>query len=524
MVVPVTQTGDVATDSYHRWREDVALLAGLGATAYRFSFRWPRVQPDGSGPANGVGLDYYDRLTDSLLAAGITPVPTLYHWDLPQPLEDAGGWMNRATAGRFADYAAIVAGRLADRIGLWITLNEPFIVTALGYAFGLHAPGRALMVDALPTAHHQLLGHGLATAALRAAGARQVMITNHYSPVWPASASPEDHAAVRAYDSLHNRLFTDPVLLGRYPDLSPYGLGGDETGGLDCVQDGDLAVISAPLDGLGANYYAPTKVAAPADPPLPFRLEPITGYPVTAFGWPVVPRGLAETLTMLAERYGNGAALPPLYITESGCSNDDVVAADGTVDDQFRIDYVDAHLRALHAAMAAGADVRGYFYWTLADNFEWNQGFSQRFGLVYVDHATQARTPKKSYDWYRDHISRQRPLGGVQRPGVGVDERLRGPVAFLRDHREVPVHGLGEDEHRRHEIGGRRGTARDAGVDVGGPGADRPGRRPGGPGDARHDVPGVAAEGDLRRLDAVVAARDQDRERRRGGRAPRSRG
>jgi len=399
-------SGAVATDSYHRWREDVALLAGLGATAYRFSFGWPRVQPDGRGLANGSGLDYYDRLTDALLAAGVTPVPTLYHWDLPQPLEDAGGWMNRETAERFADYAGIVAGRLADRIGLWITLNEPFIVMALGYAFGLHAPGRALMVDALPTAHHQLLGHGLATAALRAAGARQVMITNHYSPVWPASTSPADTAAARAYDSLHNRLFTDPVLLGRYPDLSPYGLSDQETGGLSCVHDGDLAVISAPLDGLGANYYAPTRVAAPTDPPLPFSLQPITGYPVTAFGWPVVPQGLAEALAMLAERYG--AALPPLYITESGCSNDDVVAADGTVDDQFRIDYVDAHLRALHGAIAAGADVRGYFLWTLADNFEWNQGFSQRFGLVYADHATQARTPKKSYDWYRDHISKQR--------------------------------------------------------------------------------------------------------------------
>jgi len=401
-------TGDVATDSYHRWREDVALLAGLGATGYRFSFAWPRVQPDGRGAANRAGLDYYDRLTDALLAAGVTPVPTLYHWDLPQPLEDEGGWMNRATAERFADYAAIVAGRLADRIGLWITLNEPFIVTALGYAFGLHAPGRRLMVDALPTAHHQLLGHGLATAALRAAGARQVMITNHYTPVWPSSESPADQAAARAYDNLHNRLFTDPVLLGRYPDLSAYGLGGDETGGLACVRDGDLAVISAPLDGLGANYYAPTAVAAPAEPPLPFRLEPITGYPVTAFGWPVVPQGLSETLQMLAERYGYGAALPPVYITESGCSNVDAVAADGTVDDQFRIDYVDAHLRALHDAMSAGADVRGYFLWTLADNFEWNQGFSQRFGLVYVDHATQARTPKKSYEWYRGVIAQQR--------------------------------------------------------------------------------------------------------------------
>ncbi len=405
------QTGAVATDSYHRWEDDVALLAGLGATAYRFSLAWPRIQPDGRGPVNQAGLDYYDRLTDALLAAGITPVPTLYHWDLPQPLEDEGGWLNRATAQRLADYAAIAAGRLADRIGLWITLNEPFIVTALGYAFGRHAPGRALRLDALPTAHHQLLGHGLATAALRAAGASQVMIANNNTPVWPASPSPADRAAARAYDTLHNWLFTDPVLLGRYPDLSAFGLGGgdDPAGGLACVRDGDLDVISARLDGLGVNYYMPTGVAAPPsspDSPLPFSLEPITGYPVTAFGWPVIPAGLTELLALLAERYG--PALPPLYVTENGCSHDDRLAGDGTVDDQFRIDYVDGHLRAVHAALTAGADVRGYFHWTLADNFEWNEGFSQRFGLVFVDHATQVRTPKRSYGWYRDLIADQR--------------------------------------------------------------------------------------------------------------------
>jgi beta-glucosidase len=406
------QSGAVATDSYHRWAEDVALLAGLGATAYRFSLAWPRIQPDGRGPVNRAGLDYYDRLTDALLAAGITPVPTLYHWDLPQPLEDEGGWMSRATAERLADYAAIAAGRLADRIGLWITLNEPFIVTALGYAYGLHAPGRALMLEAVvPTAHHQLLGHGLATAALRAAGASQVMIANHCTPVWPASPSPADLAAARAYDTLHNRMFTDPVLLGRYPDLSAFGLGDADlrTGGLACVRDGDLDVISARLDGLGVNYYMPTGVGAPPSPPdspLPFRLEPITGYPVTAFGWPVIPAGLTEMLGLLAERYG--PALPPLYVTENGCSHDDQVADDGTVDDQFRIDYLNGHLRALHAALTSGADVRGYFHWTLADNFEWNEGFRQRFGLVYVDHVTQARTPKRSYGWYRDLIARQR--------------------------------------------------------------------------------------------------------------------
>ncbi|HEV2372179.1 MAG TPA: GH1 family beta-glucosidase [Streptosporangiaceae bacterium] len=395
------QSGAVATDSYHRVDEDVALLAGLGVTAYRFSIAWPRVQPGGKGPANGAGLDYYDRMTDALLAAGITPVPTLYHWDLPQPLEDEGGWLSRQTAQRFADYASLTADRLADRIGLWITLNEPFVVLAYGYALGIHAPGEALMLGALPTAHHQLLGHGLATAALRAAGVSQVVLTNNYSPAWPASDSEADRAATHAYDILQNWIFTDPLLLGQYPDLSPFGLDG-----LACVQDGDLAVISAPLDGLGVNYYNPTRLSALPDSPLPFQLQPVPGYPVTSFGWPVVPAGLSEMLNLLVERYGD--ALPPVYVTENGCSNDDSPAPDGAVDDQFRIDYVDGHLRALHGALSAGIDVRGYFHWTLADNFEWSEGFTQRFGLVHVDHQTQARTPKKSYTWYRDLISAQR--------------------------------------------------------------------------------------------------------------------
>jgi beta-glucosidase len=236
-------TGEVACDHYHRWATDVALMADLGITAYRFSIAWPRVQPGGKGSVNPAGLDFYERLADALLAAGITPVPTLYHWDLPQPLEDEGGWLNRDTAQRFADYASLAAGRLADRIGLWITLNEPFVVTAFGYALGIHAPGKSLMLGALPTAHHQLLGHGLATAALRAAGARRVMITNNYSPAWPASDSAADVAAARACDTLQNRVFTDPVLLGRYPDLGAFGVG---EGGFDCVEDGDLAAISAP--------------------------------------------------------------------------------------------------------------------------------------------------------------------------------------------------------------------------------------------------------------------------------------
>jgi len=395
-------TGDVACDHYNRWAEDVALMGDLGVTAYRFSIAWPRVQPSGSGPANQAGLDFYDRLTDALLRAGITPVPTLYHWDLPQPLEDGGGWLNRDVAWRMADYAALAAGRLADRIGMWITLNEPFVVTAFGYALGIHAPGKALMLDALPTAHHQLLGHGLATAALRAAGAREVAITNNYSPAWPASDSPADVAAARACDALQNRMFTDPVLLGTYPDLSAFGAG---DASLDCVADGDLAIISAPIDGLGVNYYMPTRLSALPNSPLPFQLEPIPGYPVTAFGWPVIPAGLTEMLTSLRDWYGD--ALPPVYVTENGCSQEDVVAPDGTVADQGRIDYLDGHIRAVRQAIDDGVDVRGYFEWTLTDNFEWSEGYHQRFGLVYTDFETQRRIPKASFAWYRDMIAAQ---------------------------------------------------------------------------------------------------------------------
>jgi beta-glucosidase len=397
------QTGEVATDHYHRWAQDVELMADLGITAYRFSIAWPRVQPDGKGPANAAGLDFYDRLTDALLAAGITPVPTLYHWDLPQPLEDEGGWLARQTASRFADYASIAAERLADRIGMWITLNEPFVVTAFGYALGIHAPGRALMLDALPTAHHQLLGHGLAAGALRAAGAAQVLLTNNYSPAWPASDSAADLAATRAYDILQNRIFTDPVLLGRYPDLSPFGIG---PGGLDCVADGDLEVISAPIDGLGINYYMPTRLSALPESPLPFQMEPIPGYPLTAFGWPVVPAGLTEMLTSLRDWYGD--ALPPVYVTENGCSQPDEVGPDGAVHDPARIAYLDSHIRAVHEAIGEGVDVRGYFEWTFTDNFEWSEGYFQKFGLVRLDGQTQARTPKSSFYWYQDMIAAQR--------------------------------------------------------------------------------------------------------------------
>ena len=381
-------TADVACDHYHRWPEDLDLIAGLGARAYRFSIAWPRVQPDGSGAVNPKGLDFYDRLVDGLAERGIAAAVTLFHWDLPQALEDEGGWLNRDTASRFAEYAGVVAERLHDRVGLWITLNEPMVVMAWGYGFGIHAPGRAMMLDALPVAHHQLLGHGLATRALREAGARAVGIANHFMPAQPVT--PEDTGAAEAFDNLLSWQFTDPILRGAYPDL-----GHD----LPHVRDGDLATIAAPIDVLGVNYYNTMNVTAPPEgDPLPFAMADMPGVPVTGTGWPVVPDGLRRLLLTLKDRYGE--ALPPIQITESGCSYDE------SLDDPQRIDYLDQHVGAVRAAMGAGVDVRGYYVWSLLDNFEWNEGYGPRFGLVHVDYATQRRTPRSSYAWYRDLIRR----------------------------------------------------------------------------------------------------------------------
>ncbi|MFC4150531.1 GH1 family beta-glucosidase [Micromonospora mangrovi] len=391
-------TGDVACDHYHRYAEDVALLAGLGVSAYRFSIAWPRVQPTGTGAANAAGLDFYDRLVDELLRRGVDPVATLFHWDLPQALEDAGGWLNRDTAARFAEYADLVAARLGDRVKLWITLNEPFIHMSLGHGMGMHAPGRMLLFDAFPVAHHQLLGHGLAVSALRARSSSPVAIANNYSPVRLAGDTAADRAAGAAYDALHNRLFTDPLL----------GLGYPEEPGFDpgVVRDGDLDVIAAPIDVLGVNYYNPTGIrAAEEDSPLPFEIVPLDGWPRTAFDWPVVPDGLRELLVGLRDRYGD--RLPPIQVTESGCAYDDVPDADGRVHDPERIAYLDGHLRAVREAIDAGVDVTGYFVWSLLDNWEWAEGFTKRFGLVHVDYPSQRRTPKSSYAWFRDAVVRR---------------------------------------------------------------------------------------------------------------------
>jgi beta-glucosidase len=391
-------TGDVACDSYHRYGEDVALMAGLGVAAYRFSVSWSRVLPTGAGPVNQVGLDYYRRLVDALREAGIEPAATLFHWDLPQALQDAGGWLARDTAARFADYATVLADALGDRVGRWITLNEPVVVTWNGHIEGSHAPGLKLGLDAFPVAHHQLLGHGLAVAALRAATPGvPVGITNNYGPCHPATDSAEDVAAAAFRDALHNHLYTDPVLLGRYPELLLPLTG-------DTVRDGDLATISAPTDFLGVNYYFPELVRADPDDVFGAGSAEWPDPARTAFGWPVVPAALTETLTTLRDRY---PALPPVYVTENGAAYEDTVGPDGTVEDPQRVSYLDGHLRAVRAAIDAGVDVRGYYCWSLLDNFEWAEGFSKRFGLVHVDFGTLARTPKGSYGWYRDLIAAQ---------------------------------------------------------------------------------------------------------------------
>jgi beta-glucosidase len=405
-------SGAVACDHFHRYPEDVALMAELGLDGYRFSIAWPRIHPDGSGPANPAGLDFYDRLVDALLAAGVAPMATLYHWDLPQPLEDGGGWLVRDTAERFAEYAATVAARLADRVAHWVPVNEPNVVTMLGYATGRHAPGRRLMFDALPVAHHLLLGHGLAAGALRAAGATSVGPANNHMPVWAATGSDDDRTAADLYDVLWNRMFSEPMLRGRYPEGFAELMPGP-------VAE-DLVTIAAPLDFYGVNYYNPMRIAAPGTdlPPLdvvpaeglPFVPVAVEGYPVTGFGWPVVPDGLREMLVRLRDDYGD--ALPPVFVTESGCAYDDEPDADGAVHDPERIAYLDAHLGAIARAVDEGVDVRGYFTWSLIDNFEWAEGYTKRFGLVHVDYPTQRRTRKDSFGWYRDVIAAQHARSG----------------------------------------------------------------------------------------------------------------
>ncbi|MEO3752036.1 GH1 family beta-glucosidase [Streptomyces sp. B6B3] len=406
-------TGDVACDHYHRYREDVALLADLGVDSYRFSVAWPRIQPTGTGPANAAGLDFYERLVDELLAADIAPAATLYHWDLPQALEDRGGWRVRETAERFAEYTALVVERLGDRVDRWITLNEPYCTAFVGYAIGRHAPGTREGRGALAAAHHLLVGHGLAVRALRAAGAQEIGITLNPDRLLPATDTDADRAAVRRAETLHNAVWLDPLFAGRYPEHEAETWG--ELADGSYRRDGDLDLIGEPLDFVGVNYYRPTTVAdAPHTDPDPATRTAVDVRAAesmrddvrrTTMGWPVVPDTFTDLLVDLVRRY---PTLPPVIITENGSAEADTVAADGRVHDTDRVAYLHDHLTALAAAIEAGVDVRGYYVWSLLDNFEWAYGYDRRFGIVRVDYDTLERLPKDSYRWYRSMIENHR--------------------------------------------------------------------------------------------------------------------
>jgi beta-glucosidase len=403
-------TGDVACDHYHRWADDVALMADLRLTAYRFSIAWPRVQPEGRGPANRRGLDFYDRLVDGLLANGITPMVTLYHWDLPRALEDDGGWRNRDTAGRFADYAEVVVDALGDRVPHWTTVNEPWCAAFLGHLSGEHAPGLTDPAASVRATHHLLLGHGLAAQALRAGGAERVAITLNLYPVSPATDGEQDAEAALLIDGLHNRLFLDPVLVGQYPvDVHAHL---DKVGGLDVVRDGDLAQIGPSVDELGVNYYTRLTVRAggeartgPARYPGAGHVEllPPPGEQ-TEMGWAVDPGGLTDILARVHQDYPG----TPLYIHENGAAFDDDLDPDGRIEDPARIRFLAGHFQAAADALTQGVDLRGYCVWSLLDNFEWAEGYAKRFGIVYVDYDSLRRIPKASAHWLRDRIAEHR--------------------------------------------------------------------------------------------------------------------
>lgn len=408
-------TGDVAIDHYHRYRDDVSLMADLGLQAYRFSFSWARIIPDGTGAIEQRGLDFYDRLIDALLEKGIQPMATLYHWDLPAVLQDKGGWTNRDSASWFADYSAVVHDAFSDRVKTWATLNEPWVSAFLGHGTGIHAPGIKNPAAAFAAAHHLLLGHGMATQAMRSQSSNsQLGIVLNLAPVYLEGEAPGDHPAhtsVALHDAILNGLWTEPLLRSRYPNLL-FQLGEMVT---DNIKDGDLATISEPIDWMGINYYqdirfVPSEVLPSADPMNPPGTElpgtvgvepaPSIGN-VTSFGWSTTPDGLRALLVNLDGEYDN---LPPIFITENGCAYDYPVE-DGEVNDTLRVTYMTEHLTALLEAIKEGVDVRGYMHWSLFDNFEWAEGYRQRFGMVHVDFDTQVRTPKRSALFYAKVIA-----------------------------------------------------------------------------------------------------------------------
>ncbi|KPV44600.1 GH1 family beta-glucosidase [Alicyclobacillus ferrooxydans] len=388
-------TGDVACDHYHRYQEDIALMKQMGLSSYRFSLAWTRLFPTGSGTLNEAGLDFYRRLVDGLLEAGVQPAATLYHWDLPQALMQQGGWTNRETADRFADYAHTVFKSLADLVPMYITLNEPWCSSVLGHLFGEHAPGLKDLGATLAASHNLLRAHGLAVQAFRDEHLKssKIGLTNILTNIEPASDKPDDLAAAAKADAVLNRWFLDPVFRGSYPALL-------ESFGIDkLVQPGDLESISQPIDFLGVNYYQTNIIRAnPADPLLGAALDQPRG-PRTAMDWGIAPEGLRSLLNMLQRDYPE----LPIYITESGAAFDDHVV-DGIVQDPKRIEYIKGHLREVLRARQDGVDVRGYFVWSLLDNFEWAFGYDKRFGLIYVDYKTQDRIWKDSAKWYQEII------------------------------------------------------------------------------------------------------------------------
>jgi beta-glucosidase len=392
-------TGDVACDHYHRWREDVALMKELGLHAYRFSISWPRLFPEGRGRVNPAGLDFYSQLVDALLEAAIKPFITLYHWDLPQALQDDGGWPARSTAGAFAEYADVISRHLGDRVKHWITFNEPYVSAMVGYLEGRHAPGHSDLDEALAVAHHLLLAHGWTVPVIRRniPGAR-VGITLNLSGQTPASPSAADRAAAWLRDGVINRWFLDPLSARGYPAdiVQHYG------NPMDFVQAGDLEAIAAPLDFLGVNYY--TRGVVRSSVVAEAENAPRTVFPNperTEMEWEVYPEGLYELLGRLHFGYH----FPALYVTENGAAYPDQIGPDGQVDDPLRVAFLKEHLAAAARAIAAGVPLRGYFAWSLMDNFEWAYGYSKRFGLIYVDYPTQRRVLKTSTHWYRRVIA-----------------------------------------------------------------------------------------------------------------------
>lgn len=407
-------SGDLACDHYHRYQEDVDLIAGIGLSAYRFSLSWPRVQPDGMGAWNEAGFDFYARLLDALDARGIAAHLTLYHWDLPQALEERGGWRNRETATWFAAYAAEVARRFGNRVATIVTHNEPWCTAELGHGTGQFAPGERNPAVAVQVSHHLLVSHGLAMRAMRALGVKaRLGIVLNQSPAVPATDSPADRAAAALDYAKVVEWYMDPLFKGAYPELALRHL--------DCsllrIEDGDFGIIGEPIDFLGVNYYTRSFVSTEKPP-----RKPPAELGHSDMGWEIYPQGLRDLLVGLHRQYD----LPPVYVTENGMAAADRLQ-DGVVDDRERIDYLRRHLAALGEAITAGVDVRGYFYWSLLDNFEWNSGYLRRFGLVYVDYATQARTLKNSALWYRDFIAAQGGAKDCAAPAVaGLMEAVPG--------------------------------------------------------------------------------------------------